>query len=272
MRSLRRDLHQQPARLEEFRSIYAKLELEGNVPGAADTLHDLILETQAHIDKAKLREEEAVSDVLKHMKDPSTKLFFANRVGPAQVSQMIRELTGRKPIPGLASLMTGDPALEWKRKKKSTLKTLLRDDGKKIPFTCGPSSVILANRAHESLNSATPMDELQETQRLSEITESSRKEVVGEAPIGQIQAAPEREEEKGNEHELKDNPPADQGTDIPSNLFEVGEISKFGLEVSSTPSSPGLGDCEALKENPAGKTKSRSIWRKVKISKIFESR
>jgi hypothetical protein len=232
----------------------------------------LILETQAHIDKAKLREEEAVSDVLKHMKDPSTKLFFANRVGPAQVSQMIRELTGRKPIPGLASLMTGDPALEWKRKKKSTLKTLLRDDGKKIPFTCGPSSVILANRAHESLNSATPMDELQETQRLSEITESSRKEVVGEAPIGQIQAAPEREEEKGNEHELKDNPPADQGTDIPSNLFEVGEISKFGLEVSSTPSSPGLGDCEALKENPAGKTKSRSIWRKVKISKIFESR
>ncbi|KAN0114520.1 P-loop containing nucleoside triphosphate hydrolase protein, partial [Hyaloscypha variabilis] len=94
LRSIRRDLHQQTARLEEFRSIYSKRELEGNVPGAADTLHDLILETQAHIDKAKLREEEAVGDLLKHMKDPSTKLFFANRVGPAQVRQIIRELTG----------------------------------------------------------------------------------------------------------------------------------------------------------------------------------
>jgi hypothetical protein len=272
LRVIRRDLLQQTSRLEQFRSTHAKGELEGNALDAADTLYYWIPETQAHIEKTKLSEEAAVADLFNQIKDPATKLFFANVVGPAHVRQMIHKLTGRKPIPGLANLMTGDPAIEWKGKEESTSDPIppLRDDGIKIPSTSGPSSDVIANMAHESLNSATSIDELQETKKLSEVTDSSRKEVEGEATSGQVQAGPELEGETRYEHELQDNPRAEQGNDTPSNSHDVAEISRVALDGSSTPNLP-VGS-EASKGNSAGKPKARTFWRKAKISKLFKSK
>jgi hypothetical protein len=272
LRAIQRDLLQQTSRLNQFRSTYANGELEGNVLDAADALYHWIPETQAHIEKAKLSEEAAVADLLNQIKDPATKLFFANVVGPAHVRQMIHKLTGRKPIPGLMNLMTGDPAIEWKGKEDSASDPIspLRGDGIEIPSTSGPSSDALVNIAHESLNSATPIDELQKTQRLSKVTDSSRKEVEREATSGQGQAEPELEGETRYEHELQDNPRAEQGNDTPSNPHDVAEISRVGLEGSSTPNLP-VGS-EASKGDSAGKPKARAFWRKAKISKFFKSK
>jgi hypothetical protein len=88
--------------------------------------------------------------------------------------------------------------------------------------------------------------------------------------LGQGQAEPELEVETRYEHELQDNPRAEQGNDTPSNPHDVAEISRVGLEGSSTPNLP-VGS-EASKGDSAGKPKARAFWRKAKISKFFKSK
>ena len=276
--AMRTDLLHHTSRLEQFQSIHTVGEQEGNAPDVADTLYSLILETQAHVEKAKQREEAVMAELLTHIKDPSTRLFFANAVGSAQVRHMIRKLTGRKPIPGLANLITGAPTLEWKGKEDSTFDSisLSRDGGTKIPPISGPSLEILANIAQVSPRSTCQIDELQKPETLPEIIDSSKKEVERKPILGQVQPGLEIEGETQyehqHEHEIMDIPRAKQRNDTPCPPHNVGDVSSAGLGEPSTSISPGLVDNEASTGHLTGKPKSGSLWRKAKISKLFKSK
>jgi ATP-dependent Clp protease ATP-binding subunit ClpB len=266
--SIKIDLSQKMSKVDNYKTILAEAKQKGDHVRAADFQYYAIPEMQKLVDKAKQDKEAAEADLLDRIQDPATKLFFSDLVGPAQVRQMVCNLTGESQNQVSLASVRRDSAVEGKIKEVSASErryTPLGDGGVDIPPTSGPAP---DNRMEDG----DLMDELQNDKTQSVLKDPSRKVLEGEVKAKQVQ--PGLIVERDSRFDLRELEktlrvePESHTTKHPRGFEDPSRADSAG---PSTPSLPE-GDSEGPKGNSDDKSKGRQFWRQQKLSKFFKSK